>query len=286
MTMNVGPAGSSRDPLRAIYEQKQKRPRRSRILVGTAAIFVLGVFAIIIYYAYQEGRRAGTESVAPLIKAEQQPYKVKPDSPGGTDVPGQDKSIYSEVSPGVAGGNSPERLLPPAESPLPKPTENQPGTESSATAPSASPGANAGATPPAQTSPPGVVHVPQITAAGSAGQAAPITSNESAPAAGAPKAGTAQQPAQLASRPQGGAWKIQLGSMRSSEEAEREWGHLQSKAPDVLGGLQLQIQRADLGSGKGVYFRIQAGPVGDQQAAAAACAKLKAAQIDCLAVKP
>jgi hypothetical protein len=74
--------------------------------------------------------------------------------------------------------------------------------------------------------------------------------------------------------------------MRSSEEAEREWGHLQSKAPDVLGGLQLQIQRADLGSGKGVYFRIQAGPVGDQQAAAAACAKLKAAQIDCLAVKP
>src|SRR5208282_2377583 len=158
MTMNVGPAGSSRDPLRAIYEQKQKRPRRARILVGTAAIFVLGVFAIIIYYAYQQGRRAGTESVAPLIKAEQQPYKVKPDSPGGTDVPGQDKSIYSEVSPGVAGGNSPERLLPPAESPLPKPTESQPGTESSATAPSASPGANAGATPPAQTSPPGIVH--------------------------------------------------------------------------------------------------------------------------------
>ncbi|HYB10956.1 MAG TPA: SPOR domain-containing protein [Alphaproteobacteria bacterium] len=286
MTMNVGPVGTSRDPLRAIYEQKQKRPRRWRTLVGAASVFVLGVFALIVFYAYQEGKRAGTDISVPLIKGDQQPYKVKPDNPGGTDVPGQDKSIYSEVSPGVAGGNPPEQLLPPAESPLPKPASSSASTGNSTAPAPASGGTGAAAAPVAGStastaSPPAAVHIPQITAPVASGQSGQAASEE--PGA---TASTASRPAQLASRPQSGGWKIQLGSMRSSEEAEREWGHLQGKAPDVLGGLQLQVQRADLGPGKGVYFRIQAGPVGDQQAAAATCAKLKAAQIDCLAVKP
>ena len=93
-------------------------------------------------------------------------------------------------------------------------------------------------------------------------------------------------PPQVASLSEEGAWHIQLGAARSSNEAEREWGRLQRTAPDVLGALTLRVQRADLGGSKGVFYRIQAGPFSDEAGAAYACTKLKGVQIDCLTVKP
>ena len=286
MAADFGPDGT-RDPLRALYEREQRRPNRRRLLVAAAASFVLGVFAIIVYYAYEEGRRAGTEGVAPLIKAEQQPYKVKPDEPGGTDVPGQDKLIYNEVSPKSAGeGGTPvERLMPPAEAPLPKPTDNQ------ASAGGSTPAAPGAATTPAEPSAsqpqqPGTLHLPQIPPAGGPAQGGEAGGKGATSSATASKSGASQQPPQLAARPQGGAWSVQLGAVRSSEEAQREWGRLQKKAPDVLGGLTLHVQRADLGPGKGVFYRIQAGPFADRSSAESTCGKLKTAQMSCLAVKP
>jgi len=287
MAADFGPDGT-RDPLRALYEREQKRPNRRRLLVAAAASFVLGVFAVIVYYAYQEGRRAGTETMAPLIKADQQPYKVKPDEPGGTNVPGQDKLIYNEVSPKTAGegGTPAERLMPPPEAPLPKPTDTQasagndvPGTSgSSATAPAGPPAV--------QSQPPGTLHLPQIPPAGGQTQGTQAGDKGTASSATPSKSGASQQPPQLAARPQGGAWSVQLGAVRSSEEAQREWPRLQNRAPDVLGGLTLHVQRADLGPGKGVFYRIQAGPFADRTSAESVCGKLKSAQMSCLAVKP
>src|SRR5215470_4275864 len=124
MPADAGPT-EPRDPLRALYEREQRRRRpRSRALAAAAAVCVLGAFGVIVYYAYHEGVRAGSESVAPLIKAEQQPYKVKPDDPGGMDVPDQDKLIYNEVSPQAGdAAKKAEHLLPPPESPMPRPSE-------------------------------------------------------------------------------------------------------------------------------------------------------------------
>jgi cell division protein FtsN len=93
-------------------------------------------------------------------------------------------------------------------------------------------------------------------------------------------------PQQVTSLPEEGAWHIQLGAARSSDEAEREWGRLQKTAPDVLGVLTHRVQRADLGGSKGVFYRTQAGPFTDEAGAASACTKLKGVQIDCLTVKP
>ena len=325
--------GSSRDPLRAIYEEEQRRPRRSRLFTGAVTLLVMGAFALVVYYAYQLGLRAGAQGPAPLIKAEQQPYKVKPNEPGGMDVPNQDKLIYKEVKPAAAGPSAQptERLMPEPESPMPKPAAEEPAKAQAAEAPAAAASAAvssaSAATPPATPSPapaeganPPKQEAPQQVAQGGGleSPSAPAKSGSSTEAASAPPAAsppsaapaatasaapaTPAAPAKPAPAPaanasaektpkkiaarETGEWHVQLGAVRSAEEAQHEWARLQGKYPDLLGQLSLNIQRVDLGAGKGVFFRIRGGELQDRGQANALCDKLKALKVGCLAVRP
>lgn len=286
MPAELGPAGP-RDPLRAIYEREQQRgPTRRRFYAIASAVLVLGAFAAIIYYAYYEGIRAGSESVSPLIRADQQPYKVKPDEPGGMEIPNQDKLIYNEVSPDrvVSGKQQVERLMPPPESPLPKPSPEQQSAQQqprppqqNAQSPAAS--AIASASSPQQVRPPGTpAYVPLPPAPANVPPVDQVVGQQQA-----------QPPAETASTTTAalsGAWRVQLGSVRSSNEAQHEWARLQKQHLDLLGGLTLSVQRADLGGAKGVFYRIQGGPLPDREVADALCGRLKAVRVGCLAVKP
>ena len=84
----------------------------------------------------------------------------------------------------------------------------------------------------------------------------------------------------------GGDYKIQLASLRSNAAVARSWKRLVRSNEDLLGGLRLTIARRDLGSGKGVYFRLQAGPLPDAAAARDLCARLKRRKLSCLVVRP
>jgi len=53
-------------------------------------------------------------------------------------------------------------------------------------------------------------------------------------------------------------WRIQLASVGSQEAAIQEWRRFQSANEDLLGSLDLKVQRADLGA-RGIYYRVQAG---------------------------
>lgn len=308
MPAAIGPSGS-RDPLRVLYEREQRRRRpRSRILAMTLAVCILGGFGVVVYYAYHEGVRAGSESVAPLIKAEQQPYKVKPDEPGGMEVPDQDKLIYDEVSPksGGEGAQKAEHLLPPPENPLPRPAAEPPSDQtqgSSAPSPAASVAgssqagsgsvaSNAGQPPTPAEAPAANQTPPQqaratpaeaATAPAASGPVGKATAATNAAGSKASKTGPASG-TQLAARPS--RWRVQLGSVRSAESARQQWSHLQSEHPDLLSALTLDVRRADLGPGKGVFYRIQVGPLSDKQAANALCDRLKAVRVGCLAVEP
>ncbi|MFI4986903.1 MAG: SPOR domain-containing protein [Alphaproteobacteria bacterium] len=339
MPSDPGLSGT-RDPLRAIYEHEQRRPRRSRLFTGAVSVLMLGAVALVVYYAYQMGLRAGAQGPAPLIKAEQQPYKVKPDEPGGMDVPNQDKLIYKEVTTGGSGDNKKpvERLMPQPEAPLPKPIASAqaiPQAEAAqlpeASPPPAAPApmsptvsAAAAATPSGDTPPPkeqaakqvaqgGGLEAPSPPAksgssaqpgkagsAGSTGQSAakPAATGDAAPEAKPAATGEAPaakpeaistasvQKAPASASSQGGGWHVQLGAVRSNEEAQHEWARLQGKYQDMLGSLTLNVQRVDLGGGKGVYFRIRGGPIGERAEANALCDRLKAVQVGCLAVRP
>ena len=72
-----------------------------------------------------------------------------------------------------------------------------------------------------------------------------------------------------------GAAVVHLASYRSRQQADRGWQQIQSAHKEILGKLQPDITEINLGSGKGTYFRLKAGPLASKAAAADVCRQLK-----------
>jgi len=196
----------------------------------------------------------------PLIRANPGPVKVRPENPGGMQVPDQDKLVYDRMR----GDEKPpevERLLAWPEPPLPPPTATPPApAEKAATAPLS-------LTPPPKAAP----------AVSSAGE---VLAAKPAPAPPPPSPKAAAPPAA------GGDLQVQLAAVRSPEQARGEWERLRRKNGDLLGKLRLFITKADLGPGKGVYFRLRVGPLASEAQAKALCVSLAGRKIGCLVVRP
>ncbi|WP_295807016.1 SPOR domain-containing protein [uncultured Nitratireductor sp.] len=91
------------------------RNRRNTMLA--AALGGVAVLALIGLFAFGGG---GDDNAAPvLVRADEDPVKVKPDNPGGQQVPNQDNQVYQRVS-GAELGDNPvqERLVSTAEEPV------------------------------------------------------------------------------------------------------------------------------------------------------------------------
>jgi hypothetical protein len=65
---------------------------------------------------------ANGDGEVPLIRAENGPVRVRPENPGGLQVPNRDKLVYNRMQGGNQESPSIERLLPRAEAPKPVPT--------------------------------------------------------------------------------------------------------------------------------------------------------------------
>ena len=82
--------------LRAEVRPLPPRFRKSRVWIAGVALAAFGLFS---WYAYQQATRTGEQTVAPLIAADEQPTRAKPEAPGGVDIPHQDKSVYERLGP-------------------------------------------------------------------------------------------------------------------------------------------------------------------------------------------
>ena len=82
----------------------------------------------------------------------------------------------------------------------------------------------------------------------------------------------------------GKGWKIQLASVLSEASAQADWTRIKAKHSDLLGALALNVQTVKLE--RGTFYRIQAGPLSDEDAARALCGQLKSQNQDCLIVAP
>jgi len=97
--------------------------------------------------------------------------------------------------------------------------------------------------------------------------------------------GTATTPAPANDAPTAaGNYRVQLAALKTEADAKTAWKRLAAKYPDVLGPLAMHLERVDLGT-KGIYYRVQAGPFTDKNAARDICTKLKPKGQPCL-VKP
>ncbi|MED5473455.1 MAG: hypothetical protein VX824_06065, partial [Pseudomonadota bacterium] len=73
----------------------------------------------LVWFALNQGDLIGERQDLPLVKAENSPIRVKPDDPGGLEVPNRDRLILKNLetaNPSKLG--VPEKLIPRAESPI------------------------------------------------------------------------------------------------------------------------------------------------------------------------
>jgi len=244
------------------YLPPQRRLPLMLLVAGVGAVFVGAVcFA---YYAGTKHSSAtsvplaasGSSAAAPdtpanvpLIRADTEPVKVKPEKAGGMNIPDKDDPLYA-----MKPGQSPaEHILPPPEAPQPRPVAPPP--PAAAPAPQvAQTVAPPGAFPPPLPAPP---------------QVAPLSRP-------APKAADAEKPAAAAGPPM----KIQLASLRTPDEARDEWQRVKHDNSDLLGRFTAVAVRADLGD-RGVWYRVEVGPVGDKASALKLCKALKERDLGC-----
>jgi hypothetical protein len=253
------------DPPEDWQQPESRRFGLAALAAGVVALFVGGM-----WFAYHEGTKhamlpasaatgtsgatGSTADNVPLIRADTEPVKIKPTNPGGMEVPDKDNPLYGAKSAPT------EKLLPPPEMPQPRPTA--PPVQAQLP-PLAAPGpAPAPAPPPVHAVPP---------------RAAPMTPAQIA-ALAKPSAPSAGDTATV------GAVRVQLASLRSPDEAREEWTRLKRENADLLGKLTAVAVRADLGD-KGIYYKIEVGPLGSKTAASQLCGALHDRDLDCQLVR-
>ena len=96
-------------------EEWVERPSPFKFIV---ALIGLTVMVAILWFGYRWLSQPNAEGPV-LIEAEPGPFKVKPENPGGAEIPYQDKLIYGRITPGTEAPV--ERLLPPPEQPMAPP---------------------------------------------------------------------------------------------------------------------------------------------------------------------
>ncbi len=93
------------------------------------------------------------------------------------------------------------------------------------------------------------------------------------------------QPSVATAPPVAAGYVVQLLAARSRDAAQGAWKRLRDRHRELLGPLSPSVVRADLG-GKGVFYRLRAGPLGTEAAARALCAQLTARKVNCLVIRP
>jgi len=237
--------------------------RRSPVLPVLIAAVALVCVAAGLFFGYSWFFADGKDGAFPVVRAADDPVKVKPESPGGLKVPYQDQLVLNQE--GGETGKEPvvEHLLPPPETPQPPPSEPEAGEIAAAAARPVQGG--------------GIVEAP-LPKAGTLIEVSPPES-ASEPA----KPATTQVAQATGQAPAKGSYLVQLGSFTSTKGTNRAWAKLQKAHPVLLGDMSLFIEEATVNERS--YYRVQAGPIPNQATALDMCAQLKARKQDCLVVR-
>ncbi|MEO0449139.1 MAG: SPOR domain-containing protein [Pseudomonadota bacterium] len=244
-------------------------------LILVLALGVLLIFAGVVWNTYRQGVRP-TQGGLPVIASDTAPYKRSPEESGGVQVAGQDKAYYDSMDglgdpavtrtaarnpidirrrdPDLAGGPS---VLPPVEGAEDAPNIVYAESETAAKR---------------ETESQSPIQIAVATPEPTSAPTLPTVSELSGVATGA-----------VSRFANSGAYQVQLSALRSEDAARTAWTRLQSTAPDLFQGANLDIQRADLGA-KGVFYRLRVGSFADRDTAKGFCADVKAAGKDCMVV--
>lgn len=274
---------------------------RGRAATTAGALISLALLAIVVIWSYRLGVRDAND--VPVIRAQTEATKIKPEQPGGIEIAHQDREVYNIVdgAPSTTEGGfapSEETLTaedaPVAPAPAPRP---DPIIEPTVVAPSPDPvveaavAAKAEVEPITETAsetlatetPVEAAPVEEVTEDVSpvAPKVAPVALRRPARATVAPpRAATLAEPrsAALASRIQ-----IQLGAFRTEAIAGEQWSALKNRNGDLLSGRARVV--TPVNSGGRSLFRLRAGPFESVDEASTLCRALKARGEDCIVAR-
>ena len=83
-----------------------------------------------------------------------------------------------------------------------------------------------------------------------------------------------------------GSYRVRLASYRKPENADKGWLILARKHANLLADFDYSITEIDLGAKKGIYHRLEAGPVGSFSEANVICTAIKLSGNGCVVVRP
>ncbi|MDF2367286.1 SPOR domain-containing protein [Sneathiella sp.] len=262
--------------------EDEPRFSRKKWIGGILALLIIGGFGIGIWYAYDQGVKKGVQLAPPIISADTSPVKVKPDDPGGMDIPNQDKQVFNVLKSGDAPEKV-EKLMPPPEDAIKdEATETAAVSEAEKAADENkletliekatkdAPTADAAASEAAEPAEKPEVMVEKIE---------PKVEEKKVEVAAAPVPKKVEEP-----KTSGPLYRVQVGSFRSPDAAEKQWSTLSAKHKSLLSGLNYRVQDVDV-KDKGKYYRLQLGAYGSRDGANKLCSDLKAQKQDCLVVR-
>lgn len=256
-------------------EIKPQQPRKSggfgKILKSPlTAILVLGttgaVFTGVLIGSFMQN--STSEEAIPVIQAQSKPFKVVPDDVVATQLAYEDSTVFSAIDTSAGEDERPiENLLAsagPEELKVKKSTVKSEDYERMA--------------PLIETETASVLAAPSVEARVVHDIKAAGTSPETIEFVRSVLDQKGQSPSESASgiEPAAGAaigaapkrmYFVQLGSVQSAAGASAEWTKYQKIFSTELTGLGHRIQEANLGP-RGMYYRIQAGPLTKAQAGA------------------
>ena len=290
----------SEESYEARHERRFDRARRKKgVLIGVLiGVVIAVVVACLTFGRFVSVYRASDGSV-PLIKADRTPVKVRPATPGGMEVPNQDKLIYERLRENDTVRV--EKLMPAPERPS-LPEEEQTDEIAQVIAQEES-----------QEEEPQSLEVASTTLVGEDGErvevmfrtisseqaqnrveqakktieaqkaqaAAVLKSSAPAKQKPAPEK-PAAKPVEKKSAP-AETFAVQLVSTKSKEASEKEWTRLNKKHADTLKGLSHEI--SEIKTDKNTFYRLRTGVFDARDKADAVCRKLKDKKQECLVVK-
>ena len=259
----LGAPQGSRVPYRRI------KRRGHRGLALALALAVMALCAGAIWVAYELKRAPEPGAHAPLIQADNQPVKIKPGDPGGMEIPNRDRLVFNQKGDGV-----PEHVLAPPEAPMPRPAPEPPAAPPKPQSSAVQPPAQSPA-PPAASAPPASA-APSAPASPGDARAAPAPS---------PQQQSAVVPPPVPAPANGKGFRLQVASVKTEDGAKQEGERIRRQNADILGALSYRAERVDLGE-RGVFFRVQIGPIADGSEAERICGALRSRNVGCILVKP
>ena len=291
-----------------IEERRHELARSRNNFLGTLAGIVLA--GVVAWFVLAPQYKQAHKDV-PTIHRPETAVKVKPENPGGMDIPNQDKDIYNLVEKKDVDNTVVENLLPTPEQPklpdiVPEVTDvnatdlneivdvvSEENSDDVAAKPQDLLEENkAEIKETAQK-----VEEKSETAKSDAAKAVAET-KEKVEEKAAEVAQTVKEQAQAAEKTvektvekvaekpavvANGKWQIQLVASSNKAAVEKVWSDASSKYAGVLKGLPHEIQNVDLGS-KGTMYRLRAGSFASKEDAQKICNALKAKGMnDCIA---